>query len=196
MYKNLSEIVSKDSCQMTVVQSTVVILQNHFFLVVSHREHFFRAQYYAKVVAVNHSSIDTLFLRRALATTNCIYKMNLTVCLRRIFISKEHLQSYIWVAPSFFQEASCSNLVLSTVLYFKEILTIIITTPWFQACIYLKKVCYMTTSFTVFHFFYDTVIISRQHLKQSTCQGNCLYFTTLFATIHHNKRSAVDSRKS
>ena len=59
-----------------------------------------------------------------------------------------------------------------------------------------KNACYMTTSFTAIHFFYDSVIISRQHLKQSTCQGNCLYFTILFATIHYNKRSAVDSRKS
>ena len=65
----------------------------------------------------------------------------------------------------------------------KEILTIIITLP------------YMTTSFTTIHFFYDSVIISREHFKQSTCQGNCIYFTILFATIHHNKRCAVDSRK-
>ena len=60
----------------------------------------------------------------------------------------------------------------------------------------LKNVCYMTISFTAIHFFYDSVIISRQHLKQSTCQGNCLYFTILFATIHYYKRSAVHSRKS
>ena len=60
----------------------------------------------------------------------------------------------------------------------------------------LKKVCYMTTSFTAIHFFYDSVIISREHLKQSTCQGNRLYFTILFTTIHYNKRSVVDSRKS
>ena len=77
----------------------------------------------------------------------------------------------------------------------KEILTIIIILPWFQACIYWKKVCYMTTSFTAIHFFYDSVIISWEHLKQSTCQENCIYFTILFATIHYNKRSAVDSRK-
>ena len=59
----------------------------------------------------------------------------------------------------------------------------------------LKNVCHITTSFTAIHFFYDSVIISRQHLKQSTCQGNCLNFTILFATIHYNKRSAVDSRQ-
>ena len=60
----------------------------------------------------------------------------------------------------------------------------------------LKEVCFMTTSFPAIHFFYDSVIISREHLKKSTCQGNCVYFTTLFATIHYNKRSVVDSRKS
>ena len=124
MYKNLSEIISKDSWQMTVIQNRVVVLEKHFFLVVNRREYFFRAQYFRKVVAVNHSSIDTLFLRRALATINCIYKMNLTVYLRRIFISKEHLQPCIWVAPSFFQEASCSDLVWYCVS-FKQALAVI-----------------------------------------------------------------------
>ena len=117
MYKILTEIISKDSWQKTVIQSRLVVLQKHFFLVVNRREHFFRAQYFTKVVAANHSSINTLFLRRAFATINCIYKMNLTVYLRRIFISKEHLQPYIWVVPSFFQEATCSDLVFSTVLF-------------------------------------------------------------------------------
>ena len=49
-----------------------------FFLVGYLREGFFRVQYFTKVVAVKHSSTNTLFLRRALATINCIYKMNLT----------------------------------------------------------------------------------------------------------------------
>ena len=60
----------------------------------------------------------------------------------------------------------------------------------------LKEVCFITTSFPAIHFFYDSVIISREHLKKSTCQRNCVYFTTLFATIHYYKRSVVDSRKS
>ena len=93
-------------------------------------------------------------------------------------------------------------LILSNLLFLqnrnwsKEILTIIIILAWFQACIYWKKLCHMTTSFPAIHFFYDSVIISRDHLKQSTCQGNCVYFTILFATIHYNNRSAVDSGKS
>ena len=75
MYKNLSEIISKDSQEKTVIQSRVVVPQNHFFLVRYLREDFFRAQYFKKVVAANHSSTDMLFLRRALATINCIYKI-------------------------------------------------------------------------------------------------------------------------
>ena len=58
----------------------------------------------------------------------------------------------------------------------------------------LKEVCYMTTSFPASHFFYDSVIISREHLKQCTWQGNCIYFT-LVGVIHYNKWSVVDSRK-
>ena len=61
----------------------------------------------------------------------------------------------------------------------------------------LKEVCFMTTSFPAIQFFYyDSVIISREHLKKSICQRNCVYFTTPFATIHWNKRSVVGSRKS
>ena len=59
----------------------------------------------------------------------------------------------------------------------------------------LKEICFITTSFPAIHFFYDSVVISREHLKKSTCQRNCVYFTTLFATIHY-MRSVVDSRKS
>ena len=61
-----------------MIQSRVVVPKKHFFLVVNRREHFFRVQYFTKVVAANHFSIDKLFLRGAIATINCIYKMNLT----------------------------------------------------------------------------------------------------------------------
>ena len=39
------------------------------------------------------------------------------------------------------------------------------------------------------------VIISWERLKRSICQGHCVYFTTLVATIHYNKQFVVDSRK-
>ena len=38
----------------------------------------------------------------------------------------EHLQPYIWVVPSLFQEATCTDLVFSRVLCFFEISTRII----------------------------------------------------------------------
>ena len=59
-----------------------------------------------------------------------------------------------------------------------------------------KEVCFIPTSFPAIHFFYDSLIISREHLNKSTCQRSCLYFTTLFATIYYYKRSVVDLRKS
>ena len=71
-----------------MIQSRVVVPKKHFFLVVNRREHFFRVQYFTKVVAVNHSSIDTLFLRTALATINCIHKMNLTDLFKAGFYFK------------------------------------------------------------------------------------------------------------
>ena len=61
-----------------MIQGRVVVPQEHFFLVGYLREDLYRTQYFTKVVAANHSSIDMLFLTRALATINCIYKMNLT----------------------------------------------------------------------------------------------------------------------
>ena len=72
-----------------MIQSRVVVPQKHFFLVGYLREDFFRAQYFTKVVAANHSSTDMLFLRRALATINCIYKMNLTDHFKAFFYFKE-----------------------------------------------------------------------------------------------------------
>ena len=43
--------------------------------------------------------------------------------LRHIVTSKQHLQLYIWVVPSLFQEATCSDLVFLRVLSFFEIST-------------------------------------------------------------------------
>ena len=60
----------------------------------------------------------------------------------------------------------------------------------------LKEVCFIATAFPAIHFFYNSVIISQEDLKKSTCQRNCVYFTTLFAIIHYYKRSVVDSRKT
>ena len=48
----------------------------------------------------------------------------------------------------------------------------------------LNEVCYLTTSIEAIYFFYNSVIILREHLNRSICQGHCVYFTTLVAIIH------------
>ena len=69
-------------------QSRVVVPKNYFFLVINCREQFFQS----KVVATNHSSMDTRIPRRVFVTIRYIYKMYLTYFyLRQIFISNEHL---------------------------------------------------------------------------------------------------------
>ena len=97
-----------------MIQSRVVVPQKHFFLVGYLREDFFRAQYFTKVVAANHSSTDTLFLRRALATVNCIYKMNLTDLFKTDFYFKGalaaiHLSCTIFFSGSHLQWSSIFN---------------------------------------------------------------------------------------
>ena len=48
----------------------------------------------------------------------------------------------------------------------------------------LNEVCYLTTSIGAVYFFCNSVIISWEHLKRFICQGHCVYFATLVATIH------------
>ena len=71
-----------------MIQSRVVVPQKKIFLVGYLKEDFFRAQHFTKVVGAIHSSTDTLFLRRAIATINCIYKMNLTDLFKADFYFK------------------------------------------------------------------------------------------------------------
>ena len=68
-----------------MIQSRAVVPQKHLFLVGYLREEFFRGQYFTNVVAAKHSSTETLFLRRALAAINCMYKMNLTDLVKADF---------------------------------------------------------------------------------------------------------------
>ena len=55
----------------------------------------------------------------------------------------------------------------------------------------LKEVCHMATSFPAIYFLYDSAIILREHLKQSICQGHCVYFTTLFVAIYYIMTSSL-----
>ena len=101
-----------------MIQSRVVT-KKHFFLVGYLWEDFFRAQYFTKVVAANHSSTDTLFLRRALETINCIYEMNLTDLFKAEFYFKGALTAiHLSCTIIFFQETTWSDLVFSAVLCF------------------------------------------------------------------------------
>ena len=142
---------------------------------------------------------------------------------QKVFISKQHLQSYIWVLPSFFivieliQKSSCSNAfdelpffyykkVIAVIHSFKfavflqnkncsiEILILIMIPPWFQAFLYWKK------SAIWWHHFQPAVFSMTVSLFHGSTWSNpqvkeTVYFTTLVATIHHNKWSVVDSRK-
>ena len=62
MYKNLSEVLRRLLCliaEKSFYQSTVFL-------------------YNMKVVAAIHSTMDTVFFKKALAAMNCLYKMYLT----------------------------------------------------------------------------------------------------------------------
>ena len=61
-----------------MIQSRVVVPQKTFFPSRLSQGRFFQSTIFTKVVAANYSATNTLFLRRALATINCIHKMNLT----------------------------------------------------------------------------------------------------------------------
>ena len=89
------------------------------------------------------SSTETLFLRRALATINCICKMNLTDLFQANFYFKVALQPYISVVSSFFQEATGIDLASSIVL------------------------CFFQTSTYSHPFFHRYWVIWRHHLQPS-----------------------------
>ena len=62
----------------------------------------------------------------------------------------------------------------------------------------LNEVCYLIASIASIHFFFGSIIISREHLKRSICQGHCSCFTTFHNISNHlyyNKQSVADSRK-
>ena len=69
----------------------------------------------------NGYGMDTVFLKEQLQPgvthIQCMWQI---FYLNRIAISKEHLQPYIWVVLSLFQENTCSDLVFSRILCFFE----------------------------------------------------------------------------
>ena len=84
-----------------------LITENSFFSIVQYFSIFF-------------SSMNTVFileehLQPWINYIKCIWQI---FYLRHIVISKEHLQSDIWIVPSLFQDATCGDLVFSSVLCF------------------------------------------------------------------------------
>ena len=79
----------------------------------------------------------------------------------------------------------------------KEILTIIIILPWFQARIYWKKSVlrrhhFQPSVFSMIVSLFHGSTWSNPHVNETVL----VYFTILFAIVYYNKRSAIDSRKS
>ena len=143
-----------------MIQSRVVVPEKLFFLVGYLREDSSRAQYFTKVVAANHSSTDTLFLRRALATINCLYKMILTDLLKADFYFKRALTAIHLRCTIIFQEATCSDLVFSTVmLFFKQALAVI---PFFIGIELIHKSS-CNHPFDELPFFYYKRVIAATH---------------------------------
>ena len=125
MFKNLSEIEAR---KKDFDPSSVVVPKKLFFsfrllyLIAGNR--FFQSTvflYFTKVVAANHSSMDTVFFRSALATINCKYTMYLTdisisgaLLFQRstcdhstVIVSGHHLQ---WSRVlCFFEISTCSH---------------------------------------------------------------------------------------
>ena len=133
MYKNLSEIAAHKKW----LRSEIVVPKIHFLFVVycvlSQGTDFFQSKVFLefmKVVAGIHYLMDTLLLfileehlQAWIFYVLCICIFDRYFSWTHIVISKEHLQPYIWMVPSLFQEVFCSDLVFSRVLCFFEIST-------------------------------------------------------------------------
>ena len=60
----------------------------------------------------------------------------------------------------------------------------------------LEEICYMTTPFPSIHFFYES-LFQGSTWSDPSCQGHCVYFTTLVAAMHYglfeeNHRSSLN----
>ena len=176
-----------------------MFLKNIFFLLGYLKEDFFRAQYFTKVIAANHSSTDTLFLRRALATINGIYKMNL---FKADFYFKGalaviHLSCTIIFSGGHLQ---WSNIFTSTV-FFKQALAVI---HWVNSITsscshpfdelpfsYYKRVIATTHSFTF------TVFLQNWNFSKGILTiilippwfQTCIYWKNFVIRRHHLQRS-------
>ena len=82
--------------------------------------------YFTILVAAIHSFMGTVFVFQ---NSNCSHEFHIYnvfdgyFYLTVVVILKEHLQPYIWMVPSLFQEATCSDILFSRVLSLFEIST-------------------------------------------------------------------------
>ena len=144
--------------------------------------------------------MNTLFLRRALATINCIYKMYLTFLLAAIpfligielihksscnhpfddlllfYCKRVIAATHSFKFTVFFQNRNCS----------KEILKIIVP-PWFQACIYWKKFVSWR------HHFQPAIFFTIVSLFNGSTWRNPHVKETVFISQHFLKQSVIIS---
>ena len=123
----------------------------------------------------------------------------------RVVISKEHLQSYIWVAPLLFQEATLNNILFSRVQRFFEQEPV--GSPCFKCAIPVAVIHSINDLlFPVIkmqlqpRIFWRQFVIWRHQLpsifsmllslfhgstlSDPLCQGHCLYSITFIAATH------------
>ena len=123
----------------------------------------------------------------------------------RVVISKEHLQSYIWVAPLLFQEATLNNILFSRVQRFFEQEPV--GSPCFKGAIPVAVIHSINDLlFPVIkmqlqpRIFWRQFVIWRHQLpsifsmllslfhgstlSDPLCQGHCLYSITFIAATH------------
>ena len=111
--------------------------------------------YFAKVVAGDYFSIDmdTVFLKSALATINCLYTMYLIIFLFKAYC-----------LPSLFQDAHFNDPVFSRVVcFFKQTPALII--PFFKGIELIRKSSYSCPFDELTFFFYKRVTAAAHSFK-------------------------------
>ena len=122
MHKNVSEIAA----QKKRLRSKEVVPKTFFsfrLLCLISGNSFFQSAVFLCFFSCGHRSLNGygVFWKSTCSYELPIYNVfDRYFHLRLIVISKEHLQPYIWVVPSLFQEVFPSDLVFSSLLCFFE----------------------------------------------------------------------------
>ena len=114
--------------------------------------------------------------------------------LHHLLMPKSCILEALWKEMSMIKK-QLQPFTLSNLLWFSR--TRAVTRRYHSYCLWyllvsemcvLKVAYYSTTSITAIGFCYviiSRMIIWREHLKPSICQGHCVYFKTLVSTIHY-----------